>query len=368
MKKIAERYQVSPYMVFYLIHALQFGVGVLGFQRFISLDSGHDAWIAVLGSGLAVHIAVFLIYQILKDQEGNILDVQKKLFGKWIGNALNAVVIIYFTCLATNVLRTFIEVIQVWMFPDLNVWLYSFLFLVLAYYILSGGFRVVAGIAFFGVVLPSYLILTYLFTLKFANFNNLMPVFDHSITDLLKSTKNMSLTVIGFEALFMYYPFIKKPEKSIKWAHAGVAVTTLLYLIIMLFSIIYFSEEQLQKNVWATLTIWKIVEMPFVERFEYIGIANWNLVILPNVCLTLWCASRGMKQLLKVKQKYTILIVLAVSYAGINFMNSREQINTLNSFLGEVGFYVFIGYIPMLYLCTLIYRKLKKGGKKSEKA
>ncbi|TDL80201.1 GerAB/ArcD/ProY family transporter [Peribacillus frigoritolerans] len=365
MKKIAERYQVSPFLVFFLIHSLQFGVGVLGFQRFISLDSGHDAWIAVLASGVVVHISIFLIYQILKDQEGNILDIHKKIFGKWIGNGLNAIVIIYFAALAINVLRTFIEVIQVWMFPDLNVWIYSFIFLVLAYYILNGGFRVVAGICFFGVVLPGYLIFTFLFTLKFANYNNLMPFFDHSISDLLKSTKNMSLTVLGFEALFMYYPFLKNPEKSKKWAHFGAAVTTFIYVIIMLFSIIYFSEEQLQKNVWATLTIWKIVEMPFVERFEYIGIANWNLVILPNVCLTLWCASRGMKQLVKIKQKYTILIVLAVSYAAVNVIKDREQINTINTFLGEAGFYIYIAYIPILYLLTLIYRKWK-GGKKIE--
>ncbi|MDQ0860486.1 spore germination protein [Bacillus sp. V2I10] len=365
MKKIAERYQVSHFLAFFLIHSLQFGVGVLGFQRFLSLDSGHDAWIAVLASGVIVHISIFLIYQILKDQEGNILDIHRKIFGKWIGNGLNAIVIIYFTCLAINILRTYIEVIQVWMFPDLNVWMYSFIFLVLVYYILNGGFRVVTGICFFGVVLPGYLIFTYLFTLKFANFNNLMPFFDHSISDLLKSTKNMSLTVLGFEALFMYYPFLKNPEKSKKWAHMGAAFTTFFYLIIMLFSIVYFSEEQLQRNVWATLTMWKIVEMPFVERFEYIGIANWNLVILPNVCLSLWCASRGIKQVVKIKQKYTILIVLAVCYAAVNYIKDREQINFINNFLGEVGFYLFSAYIPLLYLLTLIYRKWK-GGRKVE--
>lgn len=365
MNKIAERYQVSPFLVFFLIHSLQFGVGVLGFQRIITMDSGHDAWIAILASGVIVHISIFLIYQIMKDQEGNILDIHKKLFGKWIGSLLNAIVILYFIILAINVLRTFIEVIQVWMFPDLNVWLYSFVFLVLVYYILNGGFRVVTGISFFGVILPSYLIFTFFFTLKFSNFNNLLPVFDHSIADLLKSTKKMSLSILGFEALLMYYPFLKNPLKSRKWAHFGALLTTVLYVIIMLVSIVYFSEEQLQKNIWATLTIWKIVEMPFVERFEYIGIANWNLVILPNVCLSLWCASRGMKQLVKIKQKYTILIVLAVTYGAVNFIKNREQINLLNDLIGKVAFFIFIAYIPALYLLTLIYRKWK-GSQKVE--
>ncbi len=360
MIKIAERFQVSPFLVFYLIHSLQFGVGVLGFQRVVAEKAGRDAWIAVILAGIMVHISVWMIYKILKDSKGNVVTVHRKLFGKWFGGLLSVVFAIYFCLLAITVLRTYIEIVQVWMFPDLNIWIFTTVFLLLVYYIISGGFRVVTGISFFGVIMPSYILLTFLFPLEFSDLSNLQPVLNHSFKDMATATRNMSLSILGFEALLVYYPFIKNPEKSKKWAHIGVAFSTLVYTLIMMVSLAYFSEEQLQKNVWATLTIWKIIEMPFVERFEYIGIANWCLIILPNVCLTFWCASRVVKDTFKVNQRLVLIIVMFITLIVISFSQTREHINMLNDLVGKVGFYMMFGYIPFLFFLNLIIRKFKE--------
>jgi spore germination protein AB len=187
-----------------------------------------------------------------------------------------------------------------------------------------------------------------------------LPIFNHSVKDIAISTKEMSLTIIGFEALLLYYPFLKNVDKSKKWAHLAVVFSTLVYTFICIVSIIYFSEEQLRKNVWATLTIWKIVEMPFVERFEYIGIANWNLVILPNICLATWCASRCLKDAFKFKQKYSLIFVLLLVYFIVNLSQTREQISFMNGIVGQVGFYIVFVYIPIMFFLTLIIRKIKE--------
>ncbi|MBS2968590.1 GerAB/ArcD/ProY family transporter [Metabacillus sp. KIGAM252] len=362
MTKIAEKYQVSHFLVFYLVHGLQFGVGVLGFQRIIAKDAGQDAWIPVIVSGVFSHLMVWMIYKILKGAEGNIHDIHHRIFGKWLGKGVNLLISLYFTLLAIEVLRTFVEIIQVWMFPDMNVLIFSTLFLALVYYIVTGGFRVVTGICFFGVVLPGYLILTFFFPLEFAEWKNLMPMFDHSFGELLSGTKSMSLTVLGFEALLVYYPFIKNAEKSQKWAHGAILFTTSVYLLIMVVTLVFFSTEQLQKNIWATLTIWKIVEIPFVERFEYIGIANWNLVILPNICLTLWCASRGIKQTLNIAQKKSLLIVLGITLIAVNLFETREQIDQFNGIMGDIGLGFYV-YIPIILFLQFFMKKVKKQGR-----
>ncbi|WP_034332198.1 GerAB/ArcD/ProY family transporter [Bacillus sp. J37] len=359
MIKIAERFQVSHFLVFYLIHSLQFGVGVLGFQRIVAEKTGRDAWISVILAGILVHISVWMLYKILKDSGGNVITVHRNLFGKWIGGFLSVCLALYFCLLAITVLRTYIEIVQVWMFQDLNVWVFALVFFLLVYYIISGGFRVVTGISFFGVILPGYVLLTFLFPLEFSDISNLAPPLNHSMKDFAQSTKNMSLTIVGFEALLVFYPFIKNPEKSKKWAHMSVAFGTVIYTLIMMVSLAYFSEEQLQKNVWATLTIWKIVEMPFVERFEYIGIANWCLIILPNVCVTLWCASRCLKDTFKVNQRIVLWIVLLGAFLVVSFSQTREHINVLNDLVGQLGFYMMFAYIPFIYIFNMIMRKVK---------
>jgi hypothetical protein len=170
----------------------------------------------------------------------------------------------------------------------------------------------------------------------------------------------MSLTYLGYEVLLFFYPFIKDPQKSKKWAHWGILSTTILYTLITITTFCYFSEGQLQKNIWATLAIWKVVEMPFVERFEYIGIANWNLVILPNVCIALWCASRILKRVTNLKQKYGVLLLSLVILITVNFFKTREQVNHLIDFTGRVSFFLNYVYIPLLFFLVLIVKKVKK--------
>lgn len=356
---VPERLQISPFLVLYLIMSMQIGIGVLGYQRIIAEAAGYDAWISVLGAGLSIHIIIWMIYKICGTVDGDIVAANAYVFGKKIGNLVSSFFIIYLLIFALAVLRTFIEVIQVWMFPELSIFWFSLVFLILAVYIVFGGFRTVTGIAFFCIVLPSYLLLTFGFALKYAEFSNLLPIFDHSAKDLITSAYKMSLTYIGFEIPLFFYPFIKDAPKSQKWAHLGVFLTTIIYTILAIITFTYFSEDQLAKSIWATLEMWKIVSMPFVERFEYIGIANWNLIILPNICIALWGSSIILKRAYKLRQKKGVIILALFCLIAINFFDTRAKINFLNDWTGKIGFGVTYLYIPFLFIATMIAKKVK---------
>jgi spore germination protein AB len=356
---VPERLQISPFLVLYLIMSMQIGIGVLGYQRIIAESAGYDAWISVLGAGLSIHIIIWMIYKICGTVEGDIVTANAYVFGKKIGNLISTLFIVYLIIFALAVLRTFIEVIQVWMFPELKIFWFSLVFLLLSVYIVFGGFRTVTGIAFFCIVLPSYLLLTFSFALKFADFRNLFPVFDHSVKDLVTSAYKMSLTYIGFEIPIFFYPFIKDAPKSQKWAHLGVFLTTIIYTILAIITFSYFSEAQLAKSIWATLEMWKIVSMPFVERFEYIGIANWNLIVLPNICISLWASSMILKRAFKLRQRKGVVILAIVCLIAINFFDTRAKINFLNDWTGRIGFGVTYLYIPFLFIATKIAKKVK---------
>nr|WP_283108186.1 GerAB/ArcD/ProY family transporter [Bacillus methanolicus] len=34
-----------------------------------------------------------------------------------------------------------------------------------------------------------------------------------------------------------------------------------------------FSEEMIRRTIWPTFQMWRVAELPFVERLEYIGMA-----------------------------------------------------------------------------------------------
>ncbi len=66
---------------------------------------------------------------------------------------------------------------------------------------------------------------------------------------------------------------------------------------------IFFSDEELVRSDWATFTMMSNIRFPFLERFEFVGVSIWLLVIIPNMSLYIWAASKGAKKMWHIKQK-----------------------------------------------------------------
>jgi spore germination protein (amino acid permease) len=357
---VKEQFLISPFLAFFLVHSMQIGVGVLGFQRYIASIVEQDSWITVLVAGAAVHVVIWMMYKMLNKEKGDIISIHETTFGKWLGGVFSFLFMVYLVALGITILRTFIEVIQVWMFPIVKTWPIALVYLIAVYYMIAGGFRTVTGVCFLGVVIPFYLNFTFLAPLEFADYRNLLPIFDHSIKEFALSVKTMTLSYLGFEILLIYYPFFQKPETSQKWFHYGNLFTIGLYLYLMLITLVYFTPDHLKKTIWATLTLWKIIRFPFVERFEYIGIASWAVVILPNICLVFWAASRTAKRLFHVKQKKALVFILMLALAATPLLKDRQIIDRLNSIVSDFGFYFIYGYIPLLFVCYYVITKVRK--------
>lgn len=356
---VPENKKISPFLLFFLIHDMQAGVGLLGFQRIIAKSAGYDAWISILITALVIHILMWMMFKMLHIANGDMVSIHTFILGKKVGKMICSIFILYFMLLTITVLRNYIEIIQVWMFQELNTFWFAVVLLILSIYIVSGGFRSITGIAYFSVILPFYIFVLFVIIFPFSDFTNLLPILDHSPKELLLGSRDMTLTILGFETILFFYPFIQRPEKAKKWAHLGVLYTTLICLYLAIVTFAYFSEGQLQKNVWPTLTMWKIIKLPFVERFEYIGIANWCLIILPNLCMCLWCASRLGKVIFSIRQRSSVWGIGFLCLVITSFISTRDQINFLTDMTAKIGLYFNLIYIPLLFVGTLIAKKVR---------
>jgi len=356
---VQERMKISPYMAAYVIVAMQTGMGVLSYQQVLVKDAGHDAWISIIATGLTVHILVWIMYRICETVEGDVLYANVYLFGKIIGNSFNTLFIFYYIIYCLTSLGGLIEIIRTWMFNDLNPIVFGAIYLLLGIYIVFGGFRTVAGISFLGLVIPSYLMLSFLIPLKYGDFSNLLPVLDHTPMELVKSGYNMIFSFLGYGILLFFYPFIKKPQQSKKWVHIGLLGTTFIYTALAIISFAYFPEGLLARSIWPTLEMWKIVRLPFIERFEYLGIANWALIMLPNVAISLWCASRVAKRVYHLNQRKAVIVIACVCLIIVSLLQSRDRMNLLFEVHSKVGLAIAYFYTPILYLGLLIKKKVK---------
>lgn len=350
---------VNTFLLIFVIHSMQLGVGVQGFQRIIYLEAKHDAWISVIISGIASGIVGFIMVKTLAAYEtSDLYGIQYDVLGKWLGNLMNLVFVLYSLGSFHIIVRNYVEVIQAWIFPQVPNWLLAFTLLLLVFYGMNGGLRTVVGVSFFSVTMSLWMILLLIYPFQFTNWNYLFPIFEASVTDILKGAKEMTFTIIGFEIIFVLYPFLKEKDKVNKYMQIGLLFTTILYLGIMVVSLGYFSGGQLERTIWGTLSLFKIVRFPFIERFEYVAISFWVLLILPNLMFYLWSASRGISRIFNKNAKKINWLMLAVLFLSLLHPLNRDQINTVNNYFAKGAFYLIFGYPFLLYGAVWIKKRL----------
>ncbi|MGX5633764.1 GerAB/ArcD/ProY family transporter [Bacillus thuringiensis] len=357
---IKAQFLVSLFFTFFLTHTMQLGVGALSFQREIAAHAGHDAWMVVIFTGVMVHIWIWMIYTVMNKEKQSIIHIHHKVWGTWLGGIMSFIFSLIIFSYSLVYLEAILEIIRVWIFPSLNKWTLVAVYLMIVYSIVVSGFRTVVGISVFSVLFPLFLWLTFLNPLEVANYRNLLPIGDHSIKELLLSMKTMSFGFLGFELLLFYYPFLQNPEKSQKWAHLGNLYTTCIYLILILVTTVYFSPVHLSHTVWPTLSMWQIVRFPFIERFEVIGITIWVIILLPNICLSCWAASRGLKELFRIRQKSMLPWLLSILFLMICFISGRYAIESLSRIISNISFYIIVVYIPLFFVVYHIRNRMEK--------
>ncbi|PFO09613.1 spore gernimation protein GerH [Bacillus sp. AFS076308] len=352
------RHQISPYLVFFTIYSSQVGVGILSFQRTITKKAGYDAWIGVILAGCLVQLFIWVMFKLLAKADGDIVDVHSIVFGKIIGKILSFVIMLYYWLASLSVLLGYIEIIQVWMYPGLSAWIMSIIILALVYYCISGGFRAVVGISLLSFIYPQiWLIALYVFPIKMAHFSNLLPFMNHSFMDLVDAVKSSMYTLAGTETLLMFYPFIRNVKSSRKYAHLGALFTTLLYTLSAIVSFTFYSEKQLGTTIWPELSLTKIIKFSYLERFEYIYISMYLVIVISLIALLLWCSSRGLKKVFNKKQKVTLL-VLSLFSVLLSLLIKDPYKDILDKIVTQMNLWLFYVYIPIL---LLIFTILKRG-------
>lgn len=360
--KVKENAMVSPYFMFFLIHATQTGIGVLKFQSEIIKGAGYDAWVSVLAVGLSLHIIFLMMLHILRNSsQGDIISFHTDLFGKYVGGILNILVAIYFFALGLVAIQSYVDILQIWVFDGIGSWEISLLICLSVYYIVSGGFRLIAGIAFWGVIIPSFLSLSFVYVFRYTDYTYIMPLFNHDFKDYLLSAKESGLMYLGFETIFVFFPFIKNGMKSSKWGHYGLLYTTFFYVGITLVTFMYFTQGKLQHLSWPTLSIIKIIQLPFLERFEFIFIFTWLLVFIPVVCTFLWSSVRIIKLTFKNLIPTFILFFLVGSYFVItSYVENMIFKQFVEKVVSHSGLVFLYGYVPLLFIISLIKSMIGK--------
>lgn len=333
----------------------------MGFQQQLYQLAKQDAWISLIISFLLAHVSVFVMIKTLELYESeDIFGINQDIFGKFFGNFLNVLYVTYCSTIFLIILRTYIEVINTWVFYNLSSLFISATLLLLLIYAFTGNLRVIVGVSFFTIIMAFFWQFFLIPPLEYAEVDYLLPVFQTDMVDILKGTYFMAFTIIGFEIINIIYPFIKEKNKVNRYAHLGLLATLLIYLPILLVSLVYFSGEQLTKTYWTTLTMLSMVRLPFIERIDIFLICFSVVIILPNLCLYAWAVYRGINRIVKVSPSKFIWSFSFLMCILSFFIQTVKQLNEISRIFTPIGFTVVYIYPFLLYFLSLIKKKFRK--------
>ncbi|WP_223701930.1 GerAB/ArcD/ProY family transporter [Sutcliffiella deserti] len=350
---------LPAFLIFFIVHTNQMGVGIAGVQRVIFFESKQDAWISILVSYIGMTVIIFSICYILRSyKDKDLFDIHVNLFGKFFGNVLNMLYILYILAALLSIIIGYTEIVQAWIFPDMKSWIISTFILILTIYGVYGGIRTIAGVSFITFFLAIWLVLLIYEPIRYMDWTNFLPILEASPKDILKGAYKTSFTVLGLEILFFVYPYIRNKDKVHFFAQIAVFGSFFLILLLTIVAIGYYSGEQLEKTIWATLSLFKIIQFPNLERFEFFAVSMWLVIILPNTLFMMWAATRGLKKIFGIKQRRLVAIV-SIMMIGLSLIfNRRVENNLYVDYVGVVGFWLVFVYTLLLFLVVVIRNKI----------
>ncbi|MGP4040621.1 GerAB/ArcD/ProY family transporter [Gracilibacillus sp. D59] len=351
---------VSPFLLLYIIHATQIGEGILSFERQIAGIAGYDAWISIILTGLLTTIVIVIIWKIIGDQQTDIIGIHQYVFGNILGKVCSFVFGIYLLIISILVLISYIEIIQIWFFPDMSIYFFLFILFVLLLYVCLGGFRTVTGFAFFSIFVTAFLAIFKYKAFVDGHFNNLLPVFNTPIKDIILAIEPMAFCFLGIELILIYAPFIHRFHSGLKWAISGNIVTTLVYFISAVAIFMYYNEQQLQFISWPTVQLWKVINYPFIERFEYVGVSLHLIAIVASSCLYFWASIQCFHRLTNISFRKIAIFFSLIGVSGLLFIHNFLIIEKITTIISRVGIGLLFVYIPLLYVCHKIATGVKK--------
>lgn len=353
---------VQAWLLSALMFSVQNGVGIAGFQRIIFMESRQDAWISIIISALGIHLLIFMMFSILKHYDSaDLYGINADIFGKYIGKLLNMTFVLYHLLAFSVILVDYILIVKTWIFPEMPEWLLGALLLFLTYYGVTGGVRVLFGAGFLVVFLTTWMIFMLFQPLGYADWRMLSPIMSATPMELLRGAYRMTLTMLGYELVMFVYPYLKDKKNAHKFAHLGLFFTTVLVVVLMIVAIVYFSPKQLEKTIWATLTMLKIVRVPNLERFEFIGISLWMVIILPNLLFYMWAAFTGLKRMFSIKDKWSIIGTSVFVMSLVFTLNTVDKTILFTDYFSRFAFVLTVIFIVILYVLTTLKKGFKKG-------
>ncbi|NGQ94400.1 GerAB/ArcD/ProY family transporter [Brevibacillus sp. SYP-B805] len=363
MKESSNPPVISPLQLVFLIFGTIVGVGFITLPRGVMEKAREDAWISVLLAGIVSILALWLSVRAARlFPQDTLVEYNPKAFGRILGFLFNLAYAGYFFFFTVTGVRTMAEVVRAEMLPftPLEVIILTMLFAVV--YVSWDGLMPIIRLKESGLPLTFLLIVFFLlFAFLEADWSELRVPFVEGIAPVFQALPTTIYSYLGFEILFLYYPFVMRKEKALLGGSIAIALTALFYAFIVLGTLVTIGVDVAIAQTYPVITMAKLIEVvrQFVERGELLLIILWLPLAYTTHIVTLFSTAFTLQRMfppitLRWWLSGLVPAVFTVSLIPQNLIEMAAWTDKV----GVVGLFFSTGYPLLLLLAVWIRRKL----------
>ena len=350
---------LNKYHVIFLAQSLMIGTGLLSLPQKLS-SLGYSQAFFPLIMGIIASITLWpMVWLCSKYPNESLFRINEILLGKWLGKCINLAFTLQFTIFTAGIISDYMNLIESTALPEQNITLPVLLIIMLFLYILKGGIKSVANFCILTFFITLGLVYFTRWAIEKGDVSHFLPILNFSSHAFFDALKNGYFSLLGYELIMFYFPYIIHQKKAFKHSLIGIWISIALYVFSTSVSVMYYSEWQLKNVKFTILNLFKAGEFSFIERIDILGMTLWVFHILCGVSGYAWCAKKGLeslvtKNLKNIKHLSLIIPILVFCLADMPFSQEFQK----NFFTGSY----YVGYIIIIWpiFLGIVYLLRKK--------
>ncbi|WP_152403902.1 GerAB/ArcD/ProY family transporter [Paenibacillus cellulositrophicus] len=356
--------KMSPKQLFLFIIQAQIGVGVLSIPYDLSKTAKGGGGISVVIAGAITQIIILMMWTLLRKFPGmNLFQICIRLGGPVIGRLLIACYIGYFILLGSNVLLNAYMVLQRWILQSTPKWVVLLLFCIMTYYLAKEKLTVLARFYSLSSLLFIPLIIFVSYGLTQARIEYMLPLTEAGLINILKGTKDTTISMYGFEMFMIVFPFIDASDsKKLKMISLSNLFVTLFYTFVVCTCLMVFNQTQLAMIPEPVIYLVKSLNFYIIDRADILFLSIWSITLVCSIASYFYAAADGLAVLFSKKNHQMFDPFVSVAFFLIALLPTTPMaIDRINK-VSEFAAYAFVAVIPFLMMLISLFVKKKAGG------
>ncbi|EMT50187.1 MULTISPECIES: GerAB/ArcD/ProY family transporter [Brevibacillus] len=309
--------KLNPFHVTFLIINVIVGMNLLTLPHSLSM-LGYDQWWMPVVMCLLAHLTLFPMVALCRRYPGDTLFViNEKLLGKWLGYAVNGVLIVYGLLMVASISAGYIRLVQTSMLNTSTITYPLLGLLSVMIYISLGGIKAIARFCILTFFFTFWMLYYLQWGFQKGNIMHIFPLFQVNVMEIVAGVHNGFFSFLGYELILFYYPYVQKKEQVFRHASIGLWVVCAIYVFVLIASVSYFSVWQVTQVVYPILNLFKAVELSFIERVENLGIGLWVFLVLSTGAGYLWMAKKGIDRWRRKNSVLHLYIATIIVYFSV---------------------------------------------------